>query len=402
MHSSAEHPLILETFLWIMSVIFASEKSAIIDHESWIVQLIRRHKFALHEHEFSEHKRIKFQDLFDLRTPYMMDAQAEKVARQLEEDGNFTAEPKRKKKKNELVVLNKEENEEVKHILQVFMSLQLRPEFKQNFQFIPKADDYRNNNQQIRELRKRFTEASNTVLPQLDQHYDGSAFDVTVVNGIKYILPPNVCYVCDNVTAIMSHFSEFKFDLVVMDPPWQNKYVRRRTHNHGSHHGYDMLTVGEILQFPVGDLLNDGALLMIWCTNNSSLLQELLQGLSGWNVELAATWYWLKVTKAGELITPLEGVTHSKRPYERILLTRKIKHKMVFQNIPDGLVFCSVPCGIHSHKPPLQELVKEYVVQQPRCLELFARSLAPGWTSYGFEVLRLQHSFLYENSEQDG
>nr|XP_053650089.1 uncharacterized protein LOC128700736 isoform X6 [Cherax quadricarinatus] len=318
--SQAEHPLILETFLWIMSVIFASEKSAIIDHESWIVQLIRRHKFALHEHEFSEHKRIKFQDLFDLRTPYMMDAQAEKVARQLEEDGNFTAEPKRKKKKNELVVLNKEENEEVKHILQVFMSLQLRPEFKQNFQFIPKADDYRNNNQQIRELRKR----------------------------------------------------------------------------------YDMLTVGEILQFPVGDLLNDGALLMIWCTNNSSLLQELLQGLSGWNVELAATWYWLKVTKAGELITPLEGVTHSKRPYERILLTRKIKHKMVFQNIPDGLVFCSVPCGIHSHKPPLQELVKEYVVQQPRCLELFARSLAPGWTSYGFEVLRLQHSFLYENSEQDG
>ncbi|KAK8732651.1 hypothetical protein OTU49_006867 [Cherax quadricarinatus] len=273
-----------------MSVIFASEKSAIIDHESWIVQLIRRHKFALHEHEFSEHKRIKFQDLFDLRTPYMMDAQAEKVARQLEEDGNFTAEPKRKKKKNELVVQNKEENEEVKHILQVFMSLQLRPEFKQNFQFIPKADDYRNNNQQIRELRKRFTEASNTVLPQLDQHYDGSAFDVTVVNGIKYILPPNVCYVCDNVTAIMSHFSEFKFDLVVMDPPWQNKYVRRRTHNHGSHHGYDMLTVGEILQFPVGDLLNDGALLMIWCTNNSSLLQELLQGLSGWNVELAATW----------------------------------------------------------------------------------------------------------------
>ncbi|KAK8732657.1 hypothetical protein OTU49_006867 [Cherax quadricarinatus] len=153
--SQAEHPLILETFLWIMSVIFASEKSAIIDHESWIVQLIRRHKFALHEHEFSEHKRIKFQDLFDLRTPYMMDAQAEKVARQLEEDGNFTAEPKRKKKKNELVVQNKEENEEVKHILQVFMSLQLRPEFKQNFQFIPKADDYRNNNQQIRELRKR-------------------------------------------------------------------------------------------------------------------------------------------------------------------------------------------------------------------------------------------------------
>lgn len=108
------------------------------------------------------------------------------------------------------------------------------------------------------------------------------------------------------------------------------------------------------------------------------------------------------ITKAGELITPLKGAGHGKRPYERVLLARKISPGIVFKDIPDGLVFCSVPCGIHSHKPPLEELLKEYIAEQARCLELFARSLIPGWTSYGLEVLRLQHSFLYEDSDKDG
>ncbi|XP_045614460.2 N(6)-adenine-specific methyltransferase METTL4 [Procambarus clarkii] len=386
-----------------MAVVYVDEKSAIIDHESWIMELIRKHKFNLREDEPSKYIRIKFQDLFDLRTPYLMDGQAEKVARELEGDGDPPTQPAKKKKKKEHGSQNEEECEaEVNHIMEVFTSLQLRLEFKCKFQFVPKADDYRSNNKQLRDLRKRFTEVSITKLPQLDNYYGGSEFDGHVVNGIKYMLPPGVRYVSDDVAAIKSHLSKAKFDLVVMDPPWQNKYVRRRTQNHGIHHGYSMMTVREIVEHPVGDLLHDGALLVIWCTNNSSLIQELVQALCVWDVQLVATWYWLKITKAGELITPLKGAGHGKRPYERVLLARKISPGIVFKDIPDGLVFCSVPCGIHSHKPPLEELLKEYIAEQARCLELFARSLIPGWTSYGLEVLRLQHSFLYEDSDKDG
>lgn len=52
---------------------------------------------------------------------------------------------------------------------------------------------------------------------------------------------------------------------------------------------YSMMTVREIVEHPVGDLLHDGALLVIWCTNNSSLIQELVQALCVWDVQLVAT-----------------------------------------------------------------------------------------------------------------
>lgn len=37
----------------------------------------------------------------------------------------------------------------------------------------------------------------------------------------------------------------------------------------------------------------------------------------------------------------------------------------------------------------------------PKCLELFARYLLPDYTSYGLEVLKFQHQFLYENLVMD-
>ena len=48
----------------------------------------------------------------------------------------------------------------------------------------------------------------------------------------------------------------------------------------------------------------------------------------------------------------------------------------------------------------LTELLKRFLAPEPRCLELFARSLVPGWTSIGLEVLRLQHSYLFEDLEE--
>lgn len=108
-----------------------------------------------------------------------------------------------------------------------------------------------------------------------------------------------------------------------------------------------------------------------------------------WNIPFC------KVTRSGEPVTPLTDAAHGKRPYERILLARRRTQQCNNIEIPDGLVLCSIPSGIHSHKPPLTDTLKGYVPPHPNCLEIFARSLVPGWTSYGLEVLKLQHSFLY-------
>ncbi|XP_078009611.1 N(6)-adenine-specific methyltransferase METTL4 isoform X5 [Phascolarctos cinereus] len=59
--------------------------------------------------------------------------------------------------------------------------------------------------------------------------------------------------------------------------------------------------------------------------------------------------------------------------------------------IPDHKLIVSVPCTLHSHKPPLTEVLKDYIMPDAECLELFARNLQPGWTSWGNEVLKFQH-----------
>ncbi|XP_051826343.1 N(6)-adenine-specific methyltransferase METTL4 isoform X4 [Antechinus flavipes] len=45
--------------------------------------------------------------------------------------------------------------------------------------------------------------------------------------------------------------------------------------------------------------------------------------------------------------------------------------------IPDHKVIVSVPCTLHSHKPPLTEVLKDYIMPDAECLELFARNLQP-------------------------
>lgn len=58
----------------------------------------------------------------------------------------------------------------------------------------------------------------------------------------------------------------------------------------------------------------------------------------------------LQVTKGGEPVTPF-AASHGKRPYERLLIASNFEKDK--DTIPDGLVICSVPSGVHSHKPPL-------------------------------------------------
>lgn len=41
------------------------------------------------------------------------------------------------------------------------------------------------------------------------------------------------------------------------------------------------------------------------------------------------------------------------------------------------------------------EVLKPYVGAEAKSLELFARSLQPGWTSWGNEVLKFQHTSYF-------
>jgi hypothetical protein len=48
------------------------------------------------------------------------------------------------------------------------------------------------------------------------------------------------------------------------------------------------------------------------------------------------------------------------------------------------------------------DLLLPFVDGEPKILELFARSLMPNTTSCGYEVLKLQHDFLFQKVNKAG
>ncbi|KAI8420234.1 hypothetical protein MSG28_008776 [Choristoneura fumiferana] len=155
---------------------------------------------------------------------------------------------------------------------------------------------------------------------------------------------------------------------------------------------YSMMYNEDIAAIPVKNLLAQNCLIAIWCTNapsNIAAVKDLI--FTQWGVEYVTTWYWMKVTTDLEPLCDF-GTGCKKQPYERIILG-----KVGDVNVPKKQLVVSVPSALHSHKPPLLDLLSPYLkVRNPQTLELFARYLLPNTTSVGYEPLKWQHISLYD------
>ena len=67
------------------------------------------------------------------------------------------------------------------------------------------------------------------------------------------------------------------------------------------------MSLWQIKSLPVPCLLAPGALVGIWVTNKQKYLRFTRTELfPHWSMELMAEWYWVKVTRKGELVTDLD------------------------------------------------------------------------------------------------
>lgn len=154
----------------------------------------------------------------------------------------------------------------------------------------------------------------------------------------------------------------------------------------------------ELAKIPIGKLLCSNGLVAIWCTNAPSHLHSIFNNIfPSWGVTYRAKWYWVKITQGGNTICNF-NCAPGKQPYELLVLGSVLNGNEI--NIPDGRLLISVPSAVHSHKPPLTEVMKDYLPNEPKCLEIFARYLLPRWTSWGLEVLKFQHLSLYTILEE--
>uniref|UniRef100_A0A182RK21 Methyltransferase-like protein 4 n=1 Tax=Anopheles funestus TaxID=62324 RepID=A0A182RK21_ANOFN len=242
-------------------------------------------------------------------------------------------------------------------------------------------------------------------------HYDGdqrfrgqNATECTIVtemNGEHFLIPPRVSFINSSIDRFTEYIDGSEiFDLIVLDPPWWNKYIRR-VKAANSKAGYRMLTNEDIKAIPLERHLHENTLVVVWCTNAPSHIEAVSKEFfPKWGVELVACWYWIKITSAGEPVCKFNE-PKQKQPYERIFIGLPVG-STIAKTFPREWFLYSIPSAIHSHKPPLYDLfTSKFIPQQATCLELFARSLYPGCTSYGMEVLKLQNKRLYELATED-
>lgn len=85
-----------------------------------------------------------------------------------------------------------------------------------------------------------------------------------------------------------------KYDVILLDPPWWNKYIRRKKAK--TSHGYKMMYCDDLKDLPIKKLLNDDGLVVVWCTNSQQHMQNLLTNVfDTWNVKFVGKWFWMKV-----------------------------------------------------------------------------------------------------------
>ncbi|KAL8658818.1 MAG: hypothetical protein Q9226_000751 [Calogaya cf. arnoldii] len=237
----------------------------------------------------------------------------------------------------------------------------------------------------------------------------------------KYNIPPYSVFMLSFIgQREASHFSKMavklfpepsisaapgQFDFVLLDPPWENRSVRR-SRTYASHRKADEDPLN-ILGGMLGKHLAPGALVACWTTNKPSVRDSALQAFGHWGVELVEEWAWLKITVHGEPICDLGG--SMRRPYETVLVGRAFD--ATFDQLEDSTsakpitkrLIVGVP-DLHSRKPCLKEIIEPMMRSRSnyRALEIFARNLTAGWWSWGNEVLKYNwKGYWTESRRQD-
>ncbi|XP_069682056.1 N(6)-adenine-specific methyltransferase METTL4 isoform X2 [Periplaneta americana] len=265
------------------------------------------------------------------------------------------------------------------------------------FTYVSTPTDIKRNNA-VAQNKARTFYSTHTVSSSMRFHGENSSNVglVTEINNEHYLVPANCKFFCYDVKDIEEKIDMLTapYDFVLLDPPWWNKYIRRKKAK-CVNAGYQMMYDFELIKIPIASLTAAGSLVAVWCTNSENHLNFLLNEIfPAWDVEYIGNWFWLKVTHGGEPVCQFSEPP-GKQPFEQIVFGHR-KDANREQPLPEpNKVIISIPSAIHSHKPPIADVMAQYLPQKPRCIELFARYLLPGWTSWGYEVMKLQHLSLF-------
>ena len=171
-----------------------------------------------------------------------------------------------------------------------------------------------------------------------------------------------------------------KFATVLADPPWrfQNK-TGKVAPEHKRLARYPTLTLAEIEDLPVEDVVEETAHLYLWVPN--ALLPEGLQVMQSWGFQYKTNLIWYKVRQDGG--PDRRGVGfYFRNVTEMLLFGVRGKHARTLApgRSQENIILSRK--REHSRKPDEQYPIIEACSPGP-FLELFARGARQGWFTWG-------------------
>ncbi|KAJ5605711.1 hypothetical protein N7510_008492 [Penicillium lagena] len=248
-----------------------------------------------------------------------------------------------------------------------------------------------------------------------------------------YIVPPTSSFVLCTLplsdpgisTPIPGLPEDHRFNLMLLDPPWPNRSVRRSGHyNTHPYFGMEELTqcLGAILRahsyvhddvsctntvpdhHPSSAAQSRQSLAAIWVTNSERSRKAAYDSLRSAGFRVCEEWIWIKITTDGQPISTLDGLW--RRPYETLIIGRKPTGNEVEDIVNTTItrrVIAAVP-DLHSRKPNLKSIFEEVffasdssdrynpIIVPYAALEVFARNLTAGWWACGNEAIKFNAS----------
>jgi N6-adenosine-specific RNA methylase IME4 len=175
------------------------------------------------------------------------------------------------------------------------------------------------------------------------------------------------------------------YDIVYADPPWH--YYGSQLKDAAAAKHYPLMSQEELAALPVRGIMSRRAALFLWAT--CPRLDFALKLIDEWGLSYRGVAYvWVKVNRQGRIING-QGVppTFTKPTTELLLVatTKPTGRPFPILDLAQPQVVLH-PRGAHSEKPAIfRQRIEELCGNRAR-IELFARSRADGWDSWGAEV----------------
>jgi len=163
------------------------------------------------------------------------------------------------------------------------------------------------------------------------------------------------------------------FDVIVVDPPWPIKKIKRKVRPNQKAIDYEVMSIEAIKKLPVGRLSSLTSICFLWTIDKFLYISKDI--IEGWGFKYHCTMAWNKTNGI--------SIYGFNRRVEFIVVGFKGKHEMYprRKTIPTGFTARSLK---HSQKP--EEFYDFLDVLPGRKIDLFARGPKKGWYVWGDEV----------------